>query len=48
MESFLSLCVFRPAEVAESICNPPLGLRFSGRQYTRGGAGRGGPGRPHH
>jgi hypothetical protein len=22
-ESFLSLCVFRPAEAAESICNPP-------------------------
>jgi hypothetical protein len=27
---------------------PPLGLRFSGRRYTRGGAGRGGPGWPHH
>jgi hypothetical protein len=46
-ESFLSLCVFRPAEVAESICNPPMGLRFSGRRYTRGGAGKGRPGRPH-
>jgi hypothetical protein len=22
-ESFLSLCVFRPAEAAESICDPP-------------------------
>jgi hypothetical protein len=30
-ESFLSLCVFRPAEAAESICVPPSGLRFSGR-----------------
>jgi hypothetical protein len=30
-ESFLSLCVFRPAEAAESICDHPLGLRFSGR-----------------
>jgi hypothetical protein len=27
-ESFLSLCVFRPAEVAESICDPPPSLRF--------------------
>jgi hypothetical protein len=46
-ESFLSLCVFCPAEVAESISDPP-GLRFSGRRYTQGGAGRGGPGWPHH
>jgi hypothetical protein len=30
-ESFLSLCVFRPAEAVESISDPPLGLRFSGR-----------------
>jgi hypothetical protein len=30
-ESFLSLCVFRPAEVAESFCDPPPSLRFSGR-----------------
>jgi hypothetical protein len=30
-ESFLSLCVFCPAEAAESICDPPLSLRFSGR-----------------
>jgi hypothetical protein len=33
-ESFLCVCVFRPAEVAESICDPPSGLRFSGRRYT--------------
>jgi hypothetical protein len=31
LESFLSLCVFHPAEAAESICDPPLGLRLSGR-----------------
>jgi hypothetical protein len=36
-ESFLSVCVFRPAEAAESICDPPPSLRFSGRRYTRGG-----------
>jgi hypothetical protein len=30
-ESFLSLCVFRPAEAVESFCDPPLSLRFSGR-----------------
>jgi hypothetical protein len=47
-ESFLSLCVFHPVEVAESISDPRLGLRFSGRRYTRGGGGRGGLGRPHH
>jgi hypothetical protein len=33
-ERFLSLCVFRPAEVAESFCDPPFSLRFSGRRYT--------------
>jgi hypothetical protein len=33
-ESFLSLCVFRPAEATESFCDPPPSLRFSGRQYT--------------
>jgi hypothetical protein len=33
-ESFLSVCVFRPAEAVESISDPSLGLRFSGRQYT--------------
>jgi hypothetical protein len=47
-ESFLSLCVFRPAEAAESFYDPPPSLRFSGRRYTRRGAGRGGPGRQHH
>jgi hypothetical protein len=47
-ESFLCVCVFRPAEAAESICNPPPGLRFSGRQYTRRGDARGRPGWPHH
>jgi hypothetical protein len=26
----------------------PLGLRFLGRRYMWGGAGRGGPGRPHY
>jgi hypothetical protein len=34
--------------VAESICHPPSGLRFSGRRYTWMGDGRGGPGRPYH
>jgi hypothetical protein len=35
-ESFLSLCVFRPAEATESISDPPC-LRFSGTTiYTRG------------
>jgi hypothetical protein len=47
-ESFLSLCVFRPAEAAESMSDPPLVLGFWGRQYTRGGTGRSGPGWPHH
>jgi hypothetical protein len=42
------LCVFRPTEVAEFISNSLLGFRFSGRRYSRGGAGRGRPGRPHH
>jgi hypothetical protein len=46
-ESFLSLCVFRPAEAAKSICDPPC-LRFLGRRYTQRGDARGGPGRPHH
>jgi hypothetical protein len=27
-ESFLSLCVYRPAEAAESFCDPPPSLRF--------------------
>jgi hypothetical protein len=47
-ERFLSLCVFRPAEAAESIYDPPSGLRLLGRRYTRRGDGRGGLGRPHH
>jgi hypothetical protein len=35
-ESFLSVCVFRPAEAVESISNPPY-LRFSRTTiYTRG------------
>jgi hypothetical protein len=46
-ESFLSLCVFHPAEAAESFCDPPS-LRLWGRRYTRRGTGRGGLGRPHH
>jgi hypothetical protein len=33
-ESFLSVCVFHPAVVAESICDPSSGLRFVGRRYT--------------
>jgi hypothetical protein len=34
--SFLSLCVFRPAEAAKSISDPPFRLRFSGMTiYTR-------------
>jgi hypothetical protein len=36
-ESFLSLCVFLPAEAVESISDPPFGLRFSGTMiYARG------------
>jgi hypothetical protein len=36
-ESFLSLCVFRPAEAAESISDPPPYHRFSGTTiYARG------------
>jgi hypothetical protein len=30
-ERFLSLCVFCPGEAAESFCDPPPSLRFSGR-----------------
>jgi hypothetical protein len=30
-KSFFCLCVFRPAEAAESFCDPPLSLRFSRR-----------------
>jgi hypothetical protein len=47
-KSFLSLCVFRPAEAAESISDPPPILGFWGQQYTREGDGRSGPGWPHH
>jgi hypothetical protein len=36
-ESFISLCVFRPAEVAESICDPPWVLGFP-RDDIREGA----------
>jgi hypothetical protein len=36
-ESFFSLGVFRPAEAAESISDPPFCLRFSGTTiYARG------------
>jgi hypothetical protein len=30
-KSFLSLCVFCPAEAVESFCDPPPSLKFSGR-----------------
>jgi hypothetical protein len=33
-ESFLSRCVFHPVEAAESLCDHPPSLRFSGRRYT--------------
>jgi hypothetical protein len=46
-ESFLSLCVFHPAEAAESISDPPR-LRFWGTAIYARGAGRGGLGQPHH
>jgi uncharacterized ion transporter superfamily protein YfcC len=37
LESFLSVCVFRPAEVVESICDPSSGLRFVGEMiYMKG------------
>jgi hypothetical protein len=42
------VCVFCPAEAAESICDPPPSLMFSGRRYMWRGDARGGPGRPHH
>jgi hypothetical protein len=47
-ESFLSLCIFHPAEAAESICDPHSRLRFPRGRYTRRGVGTGGPGWPHH
>jgi hypothetical protein len=31
LESFLSLCIFCPAEAAKSFCDPPPHLRFLGR-----------------
>jgi hypothetical protein len=40
--------VFSTPQRRRSLSLIPLGLRFSGRRYTHGGAGRGGPGRPHH
>jgi hypothetical protein len=40
--------VFSAPQRQRSLSAIPLGLRFLGRQYTRGGAGRGGLGRPHH
>jgi hypothetical protein len=36
-ESFLSLCVFCPADAAKSFCDPPPSLRFLGRRYTQRG-----------
>jgi hypothetical protein len=47
-KSFLFVCVFRPAEAAESFYNPPPSLRFPRGGYTERGTSRGGPGRPHH
>jgi hypothetical protein len=47
-ELSLSLGVFRPTEAVESISDPPSDLGFRGRQYTRGGDSRSGPGWPHH
>jgi hypothetical protein len=35
-ESFLSMCVFRPAEAAESICDPPWVLGFQGDDIRKG------------
>jgi hypothetical protein len=35
LESFLSLCVFRPAEAAESFCDPPV-LGFGGDDIREG------------
>jgi hypothetical protein len=34
LESFLSLCVFRPVEAAESFCDPLPHLRFPRGRYT--------------
>jgi hypothetical protein len=46
-ESFSLSGVFRPAEAAVSIFEPPSDLGFQGRSNTRRGNGRSGPGRPH-
>jgi hypothetical protein len=35
-ESFLSLCVLLPAEVAESFCDPPPSIRFWGDDIQEG------------
>jgi hypothetical protein len=36
-ESFLSVCVFRPVEVAESICDPPFRFYIFGETiYAKG------------
>jgi hypothetical protein len=35
-ESFLSLCVFCPAEAAESFCDPPSALGFQGDDILEG------------
>jgi hypothetical protein len=45
-ESFLSVC-FLPRRGGGVYMRSLLGLRFSGGRYTRGGASRGGTGRPH-
>jgi hypothetical protein len=47
-ESFFSLGIFHPAEAEESISDLPPVLGFQGRPYMRVGAGRSGPGWPHH
>jgi hypothetical protein len=36
LESFLSLCVFRPAEVVESFCDPPPVLGFREEDIREG------------
>jgi hypothetical protein len=46
-ESF-SLSVFSAPQRWQCLSLIPSGLGFRGRQYTRGGDGRSGPGWPHH
>jgi hypothetical protein len=46
-ECFLSVC-FPPRRGGGVFQRSSSSLRFSGRQYMRRGAGRGGLGRPHH